>query len=62
MSKDKEKGKHFDLERSGSITLYLLNDVKRLLIAFDVDERGLSKTGVNGLSEALKKTREQMVR
>lgn len=57
-----EAGKQFDLGKSGTITLHLSADAKRLLIEFDVDERGLSKTGVNGLIEALKKIREKMVR
>jgi len=33
-----------------------------LLIEFDVDEQGLTKTGVNGLIDALKALREKMVR
>ena len=61
MGKD-GKGTEFDLGRSGTITLFLSDDAKRLLIGFDVDERGLSKTGVNGLIDALKKVREKMIR
>ena len=33
-----------------------------LLIEFNVDKKGLTKTGVNGLIDALKKIREKMVR
>jgi hypothetical protein len=33
-----------------------------LLIDFNVDKRGLNKTGVNGLIDALKNVREKMVR
>ena len=57
-----EAGKQIDLGKSGNITLHVSADAKRLLIEFDVDERGLSKTGVNELIEALKKIREKMVR
>ena len=56
------KAKQFDLGSSGSITCHVSEDAKRLLIEFDVDKKGLSKTGVNGLIEALKKIREKMVR
>jgi hypothetical protein len=52
----------FDLGKSGNITCHLSSDAKRLLIEFDVDKEGLSKTGVNGLIDALKKVREKMVR
>ena len=51
-----------DLGRDGTITLYLSENAKRLLMAFEVDRDGLSKTGVNGLIDALKKTREKMKR
>jgi hypothetical protein len=37
-------------------------DVKRLLIEFDVDKEGLTKSGVNGLIDALKSIRNEMVR
>jgi hypothetical protein len=56
------KGKEFDLGKSGVVTLYVSEDKKRLLIGFDVDEKGLTKTGVNGFIDALKKVRETMVR
>jgi len=59
---DKASGKEYDLGRSGSVTLYLSDDRKRLLIAFDIDERGFSKTGLNGFIEALKKVRDKMER
>ena len=54
--------KKFDLGRSGTIVCHLSEDSKRLLIEFDVDKAGLSKTGVNGLIDALKKIREKMER
>ena len=54
--------KKIDLGRSGDITLYLSEDCKRLLIKFDTDKEGLTKTGVNGLISALKDVRERMVR
>ncbi len=54
--------KEYDLGRSGRIVCHVSEDGKRLLIEFDVDKEGLSKTGVNGLIEALKKIREKMVR
>ena len=53
----------FDLGRDGgTIKLYLSENAKRLLIAFDVDKEGLSKAGVNGLIDALKKARDKMER
>jgi hypothetical protein len=56
------KRKSFDLGKSGAITCHLSEDGKRLLIDFDVDKKGLTKTGVNGLIDALKNIREKMVR
>ena len=56
------KHKEFDLGRSGSIVCHVSEDGKRLLIEFDTRKDGLSKTGVNGLIDALKKVREKMVR
>ena len=56
------KIKQFDLGANGTITCHVSEDAKRLLIEFDVDKKGLSKTGVNGLIDALKKIREHMVR
>ena len=52
----------FDLGKSGSITCHISDSGKLLLIEFDVDKRGLTKTGVNGLIEALQKVRKDMVR
>jgi hypothetical protein len=54
--------KKFDLGRDGAITCHVSEDGKRLLIEFDVDKEGLTKAGVNGLIDALKKIREKMVR
>jgi hypothetical protein len=56
------KKKEFDLGRDGSITCHLSEDGKRLLIEFDVDKEGLTKSGVNGLIDALKKVRDKMSR
>ena len=56
------KKKKFDLGRDGTITLHVSEDAKRLLIEFDVDKEGLTKAGVNGLIDALKKIREKMNR
>ena len=56
------KEKTFDLGKSGTITCHLSEDAKRLLIDFNVDKRGLNKTGVNGLIDALKSIRKEMVR
>jgi hypothetical protein len=52
----------FDLGRSGTVVFHLSEDTKRLLIEFKVDEKGLTKTGVNGLVQALKDVREAMIR
>jgi hypothetical protein len=54
--------KKFDLGKNGTITCHVSDDAKRLLIDFDVDKTGLTKTGVNGLIDALKQIREKMVR
>jgi hypothetical protein len=56
------RNKKFDLGRDGTITCHLSEDEKRLLIEFDVDKEGLTKAGVNGLIDALKKIREKMSR
>ena len=56
------KKKKFDLGRDGNIICYVSENGKRLLIEFDVDKEGLTKTGVNGLIDALKKIRDKMVR
>jgi hypothetical protein len=57
-----DRKKKFDLGKSGSITCHVSKDAKRLLIEFDVDKEGLTKTAVNGLIDALKEIREKMVR
>jgi len=56
------KKKQFDLGNDGKIICHLSSDAKRLLIEFDVDKEGLSKAGVNGLIDALKKIRDKMER
>jgi hypothetical protein len=56
------KKKKFDLGTSGTITCHVSGDAKRLLIEFDVDKEGLTKSGVNGLIDALKSIRKEMVR
>lgn len=56
------KKKKFDLGRDGTITCHVSEDSKRLLIEFDVDKEGLTKAGVNGLIDALKKIRDKMQR
>jgi hypothetical protein len=48
--------------RSGSATLRLAADRKRLQIELAADPKGLDKTGVNGLIDALKKVRDKMDR
>jgi hypothetical protein len=57
-----ESKERFDLGKSGTITCYLSKNGKRLLIEFDVDKEGLTKSGVNGLIDALKEIRDKMVR
>jgi hypothetical protein len=54
--------KKFDLGKSGTITCHVSDDAKRLLIDFNVDKTGLTKTGVNGLIDALKAIRKDMQR
>lgn len=44
------------------ITMYVSDDDKRLLLAFEVDPRGLSKTDVRVLTRALKQISEDMAR
>lgn len=56
------KKKKFDLGRDGTITCHVSEDAKRLLIEFAVDKEGLTKAGVNGLIDALKKMRDKMER
>ena len=52
----------FDLGKSGTVTCHLSKNAKRLLIEFNVDKDGLTKTALNGLIDALKEIREKMVR
>jgi hypothetical protein len=56
------KGEVFDLGRSGTVTCYVSDDKKRLLISVAIDSRGFTKTGINGFIEVLRKLREKMVR
>jgi len=56
------KSKEFHVGREGTITCHLSEDAKRLLVEFDVEKEGLTKTGVNGLIDALKKVRDKMQR
>ena len=56
------KSKKFDLGNGCTIVCHVSEDRKRLRIAADVDEEGLTKTQVNGLIDALKKIREKMER
>jgi len=58
----KEKRSEVDLGTNGNITLHLSDDVKRLLIEFNVDKDGLSKTDINCLIPILKDIREKMQR
>ena len=58
----KKRSKEFDLGKSGTITLHLSDDAKRLLIEFGVDKRGLTKIDVNWLIAHLKNVREEMMR
>ncbi|MFI4903163.1 MAG: hypothetical protein ACHP91_07085 [Burkholderiales bacterium] len=55
-------GKKVELGRSGDIVLHLSESRKRLLIEFQTDPKGLDKTGVNVLIDALRKVREKMDR
>ena len=62
-SEREEKVLALDLgHRSGSATLRLAADRKRLLLEIAADPKGLDKTGVNGLIDALKKVRDKMDR
>jgi hypothetical protein len=56
------KKKEYDLGNNGTITFHVSEDAKRLLIDFDVEEKGLTKTAINLLIDALKETRKAMVR
>lgn len=52
----------FDLGKSGGFNCLLSEDGKRLQVELDVEKEGLTKTGVNGLIDSLKKVRDKMVR
>jgi hypothetical protein len=52
----------FYLGKDGEVTCHVSDDARRLQIEFDVDKEGLTKTGVNGLIDALIKIRDMMVR
>jgi hypothetical protein len=56
------KAKEFGLDKGDSVICHLSEDSKRLLLEFHVDKRGLTKTGVNGLIDALKNIRRKMER
>jgi hypothetical protein len=56
------KKKKYDLGKNGTITFHVSEDAKRLLIEFDVEKEGLTKTGVNGLIDALEEIRKKMER
>ena len=47
---------------NGNITLHLSDAAKKLLIEFNVDEVGLTKTDINYLIPELKDIREKMQR
>ncbi len=54
--------KKFDLGKSGNATCEVSSDRKRLVLELDIQKEGLSKTGLNGLIDALKTIREKMER
>jgi hypothetical protein len=54
--------KEFDLGKSGSIRCMVSEDRKRLHFELTIASEGLSKTGLNGLIDALKKMRDKMQR
>ena len=56
------KKKKFDLDRDSTVVCQLSEDARRLVIELQVEKEGLTKTGVNGLIDALKKVREKMSR
>jgi len=58
----KEWSKTFDLDRKSAVACQLSEDRKRLRVEFDVEKEGLTKTGVNGLIDALEKVRDKMER
>lgn len=54
--------KKFDLGKSGDLACEVSEDRKRVIIALKTEDEGLTKTGLNGLIDALKAIREKMVR
>jgi hypothetical protein len=52
----------FHLGKDGDVICQVSEDARRLVIELDVDEKGLTKAGVNGLIDALKKIRDTMLR
>jgi hypothetical protein len=58
----KEWGNKFDLDKQSAVACHLSEDRKRLRVEFDVEKEGLTKTGVNGLIDALEKIRDKMER
>jgi hypothetical protein len=56
------KQERFDLGKDGSVTCRVSENLKRLQIELDLDERGLTKSGVNGLIDFVKRMREAMLR
>lgn len=54
--------KEFDLGKSGSVTCHVSEDRKRIHFELTIAQGGLTKTGLNGLIDALKKMREKMQR
>jgi hypothetical protein len=56
------KAREFELGKTDTVVCHISDDAKRLLIDFHVDKKGLTKTGVNGLIDALKSVRKKMVR
>ena len=58
----KDKTRKYDLGTNGAVTFHVSEDAKRLLIEFDVEKEGLTKSGVNGLIDALEEIRKKMDR
>jgi hypothetical protein len=56
------KVRPYDLGKSGEITMHLDGERKWLLIEFRTDAKGLDKTGVSRLIDALRDMRDRMDR
>ena len=56
------KLKTFELDRESTMTCLLSEDKKRLLFKVEGEEKGLTKTAVNSLIDALKRIRDKMER